>query len=72
MRFCELRIKNISFRYNLNLIKLPGPIQTALTTLKDLDPCVEGILMGTRYSDPHTGDIAFCNQLLVIKLIQNH
>jgi FAD synthetase len=41
-------------RYNLDLIKIPGSIRSALCALKESHPTIQGILMGTRFTDPHS------------------
>ncbi len=42
-------------RYNLELIKVDGSIQSALSRLQETRPSIKAVLMGTRYSDPYSG-----------------
>ena len=46
------RISETTKRYNLNLITRNGNIKDALKTLKETQPSVKAILLGTRRHDP--------------------
>ena len=43
------------FRYNLELIRYEGRIKENLAALKEGYPNVKAVLMGTRKTDPHSG-----------------
>ena len=45
-------ISETTERYNLNLITMTGNIKSALKTLKETQPVIKAILLGTRRHDP--------------------
>ena len=45
-------ISETTQRYNLNLITMMGDIKAALKTLKETQPAIKAILLGTRRHDP--------------------
>ncbi|KAG9284634.1 hypothetical protein G9A89_004676 [Geosiphon pyriformis] len=46
-------VKESTIRYNLDLIKIEGPMKQALATYLEKRPSVQAILVGTRRNDPH-------------------
>ena len=42
-------------RYELEVIRIPGIIQEALSVLKRSHPEIKAIFMGTRHTDPYSG-----------------
>ena len=42
-------------RYSLDIIRIPGTIREALSTLKTSHPTLKAVLMGTRHIDPYSG-----------------
>ncbi|KAF9904728.1 FAD1 flavin adenine dinucleotide synthetase [Linnemannia zychae] len=44
-------------RYNLNLVRIPGPMKKALEEYNKLNANVKSIMVGTRRDDPHGGPL---------------
>ncbi|KAF9136465.1 FAD1 flavin adenine dinucleotide synthetase [Mortierella sp. GBA39] len=44
-------------RYNLNLVRIPGPMKKALEEYNQLNGNVSAIMVGTRRDDPHGGPL---------------
>lgn len=44
-------------RYNLNLVRIPGPMKKALEEYNQLNGDVSAIMVGTRRDDPHGGPL---------------
>ena len=47
----------ITCRYGLELIRVSGSIQHALSVLKSSHPNLKAVCMGTRHTDPYSGDL---------------
>lgn len=45
------------FRYKLDLVRIEGTIQEALGSLKVTHPFISATVMGTRSTDPYSGNI---------------
>lgn len=45
-----------TLRYGLELIRIQGGIREALSDLKSSHPHLKAVCMGTRSTDPHSGD----------------
>ena len=45
------------YRYGLELIHLSGSIRHALSDLKTSHPQLKAVCMGTRHTDPYSGDL---------------
>ena len=55
---CDIvHVTPVHCRYGLELIQVSGSIRHALSTLKETHPQLKAVCMGTRYTDPYSGDL---------------